>query len=93
MSEEAKPAEPDNDRTQFLQAVVNTNTSSHVLMNLTDEEVLMVSLQTGFNACLHGFNNDVKAAADHLEEMAGAMMRRVRHQQATSLVLPPGMVQ
>lgn len=90
MSEQAPEQQEDEERTQRLQAIVNHNTSAHVLMGLTDQEVMMVCLQVAFDACLHGFENDVSKAAFHLEETCTAMMRKVRHTQASQLILPKG---
>ncbi len=80
----------DDERVTRLQAIVNHNTSAHVLMGLTDQEVMMVCLQEAFDACLHGFENDVEKASFHLEETCTAMMRKVRHTQASQLILPKG---
>ena len=89
MSEAANEIDQEEeDRTKRLQAIVNHNTSTHVLMGLTDEEVVMVCLQEAFNACLHGFSGDAAKASEHLENTCGTMMRAVRHKNATQLILP-----
>lgn len=100
MSEAANEIDQEEeDRTKRLQAIVNHNTSTHVLMGLTDQDVMMVCLQEAFNACLHGFSinqndeeRDLKTAAvlaaDHLEGTCKTMMRAVRHKNATQLILP-----
>lgn len=96
MSEEANEIDQEANG-ERLSEIAAATSGLFKAMELTDEDVAKVALTLMFHAYLHAYKGDVKKACDQLEpfvkDTIGAYREANTDQQATSLVLPPGMVQ
>lgn len=79
-----------NTRHALLDLTAQTIDNMSAIAGLSHGETVQVCFNVALNAALNGFSGDRKAALAFIEEYSENILRKLRHEEACQLVLPPG---
>ena len=75
-------------KNQFLARVVEHTSNNYALLEMTEDDVAKVTLNLMVNSFMNSFGGNVEESTAKMEAFVCGTLRKMRHNEATKLILP-----